>query len=317
MAENLVHLLDSVKRSSGVHGQRQTRTCLRWRLKERCSRWQVAHVNSCFTRRVTCLRWHPIHPEVVAYGAHSGDIVLWNYTKPASDSPKIEGLGMGYGCITDMRFHPDNSNLIYTTAVDGKFSLQDFEGRHSQVCLDTMTLDYWWCSMDYSVEHGVLLVGDNRGSAVLMDMNNHKTICKYNRLHRGKIKHIEFCPARSWMLVTASVDHTIKLWDIRKLCSNLTDCAKPSPLSTAEHTGLVSSAYFDPIYGTRLLTTSQNGEIRVYDSHNLWQEPTKVVSHPHRNFQHMTDIKATWHPLCEDMCVIGRYVHVYNNTEHK
>lgn len=210
---------------------------------------------------------------------------------------------MGHGCITDMKFHPYQHNLIYTTAVDGKFSLQDFEGRHSEVYLDTMTCECWWCSVDYSVEHGVLFVGDNRGSATLMDMGNHETIGKY-KLHKSKIKCVEFCPARSWMLVTASVDRTVKFWDVRMLRCN---SGRPKPLSTAEHGGLVSSAYFDPIYGLRLLTTSQDGEVRVYDPHNLWEKPTSVVTHPHRSFQHLTDIKATWHPLYEDMCVVGRY----------
>lgn len=243
---------------------------------------------------------------MAAYGTHAGDILLWKCATPGYESsPMIKGIGMGYGCITEMRFHPHRHNLIYTTSVDGKFSLQDFEGRHSDVCLDTMTLDYWWCSVDFSVEHGVILVGDNKGSAVLLSLDDHSVVRKYRHLHKSKIKHIEFCPARSWMLVTASVDRTIKFWDIRMLRSH--SDGKPQPLSTAEHMGLVSSAYFDPICGTRLLTTSQNGEIRVYESHDLWQQPVKIISHDHRNFQHMTDIKATWHPLYNDLCVVGRY----------
>ena len=306
-SENLFQLLEKSRRCSpGGFGSQQVRGCLSWRLREQSSQWQVAHVNSCFTRRVTSLRWHPCLLNTVAYGTHAGDIVLWDYNKPepATGWPKIEGVGMGYGCITEMRFHPQKPNLIYTTAVDGKFCLQDFEGRQSQVWLDTNTLDYWWCSVDYSLEHGVLLVGDNRGSAVLLDMNTHSTIRHYQKLHKGKIKYIEFCPARSWMLVTTSVDRTIRFWDIRMLRCN---ADKPRPLSTAEHGGVVSSAYFDPIHGTRLLTTAQNGEIRVYDPEDLWEEPRVVVPHPHRSFQHMTDIRATWHPLYQDMCVVGRY----------
>lgn len=304
--QNLVNVLTSSCGSGNLDRSKRIKSYLEWRLKESCSEWQVAHTNSCFSRRVTCLRWHPTHPETVAYGTHAGDIVLWDYAKhqAAEESPKIEGIGMGNGCITEMRFHPRQLNLIYTTAVEGKFCLRDFEGRHSLVCLDTMTLDYWWCSMDYSVDHGVLLVGDNRGSAVLMDQANHKTIRKFERLHKGKIKYMEFCPARSWMLVSASVDRTVKFWDVRKFSDSHN---KPTPISQAVHDGLVSSAYFDPIRGVRLLTTAQNGEIRVYDPHDLWHTPTSVVKHPHRSFQHMTDIKATWHPLHEDLCVVGRY----------
>lgn len=304
-SENLVELLHLAKRGPGVLASRKVCSCLGWRLKDSCSQWQVAHTNSCFTRRVTCLRWHPQNRETVAYGTHAGDIVLWNYNKPATECPKIEGLGMGYGCITDMRFHPHLSHLIYTTAVVGKFSLQDFEGKQTQVLHEVDTPDYWWCSLDYSVAHNVLVAGDNHGNAVLMDMTNHTTF-SFPRLHKNKIKHMEFCPARSWMLVTASCDRTVKFWDIRMLRSPA-GSKKPIPLSIAGHAGVVSSAYFDPTHGTRLLTTAQNGEIRVYEPHNLWKEPMCVIGHAHRNFQHMTDIKATWHPLYPDLCVVGRY----------
>ena len=307
MSGNLVGVLSASRSSVNGHDAKRVRASLEWRLRDRYSRWQVAHINSCFSRRVTSLRWHPWHPEEVAYGTHAGDIVLWNYAKPPRDCPTIEGLGYGDGCITEMRFHPENPGLMYTTSVDGKFCLKDFEGKHSEVLMDTMTLDYWWCSMDYSVQQGAILVGDNKGAAVLMDMTNHTILRKYSKLHKGKIKYIEFCPARNWMLVTASVDRSIKLWDVRMLRCESAVSANPTPLSTALHDGLVSSAYFDPIHGVRLLTTSQNGEIRVYDSDDLWREPSCVVPHPHRSFQHMTDIKATWHPLYEDMCVIGRY----------
>lgn len=303
-SSNLAGILSASRRNANGHDAREIRNSLGHRLKNSLSRWEVVHINSSFTRRITTLRWHPWHPQKVAFGTHSGDIVLWEYTKPPGECPKIEGLGYGDGCITEMRFHPHNLDLMYATSVDGKFHLKDFTGRHSEVLLDTKTLDYWWCSVDYSVEHGVLLVGDNRGEAVLMDFASHKTLRRYGKLHKSKIKHIEFCPARSWMLVTTSVDRTMKLWDIRMLRN---ESGKPEPLSTLVQNGLISTAYFDPIHGVRLLTTSQNGEIRVYDSHNLWKEPSCIVTHPHRSFQHMTDIRATWHPLYEDMCVIGRW----------
>ena len=309
---NLVDVLNSGKQlpAGGPSFESYTqhvRTCLGRRLENQCSSWKVVHTASSFTRRVTAIRWHPVHPDVIAYGTHGGDVHLWRFSKPCTeDDPMIKGVGMGYGCITEMRFHPHQPLLIYTTAVDGRFSLSDFEGRHSTIILDSADINYWLCSLDFSIEHGVIVVGNNHGSATLLDLESNKTIRKHNKLHKGKIKYAEFCPSRNWMLATASVDRTVKLWDIRMLRSAGND-GKPQPLSIAEHSGVVSSAYFDPISGVRLLTTAQNEEIRVYDSHNLWKKPTFVISHPHRNFQHMTDIKATWHPLYDNLCVVGRY----------
>ncbi len=308
-SRNLVPLLQAFQLGETEKHSKRIRSCLGGILEDQCSKWTVAHTASCFKRRTTCIRWHPQHPYVTAYGTHGGEILLWDHTKPLEESPKIEGIGMGYGCITEMRFHPYTPHLLYTTAVDGRFSLQDFEGRHSEIILDTSEdKDTWWCSLDLSVDHGVLVVGSNRGTLMLQDLRDHSTIRQYERLHKGKIKYAEFCPARSWMFVTTSTDRTVKFWDVRMLRSSLTGPkVKLQSLSTAEHSGLVSSAFFDPIFGTRLLTTAQDGQIRTYGSHDLWQEPMTVISHSHRPYQHMTDIKATWHPLYSNLCVAGRY----------
>lgn len=269
--------------------------------------WKVYRTASPFTRRVTCVKWHPRYPDVVAFGAHSGDILLWNFDRPNVSDPVIKGVGMGYGCITEMKFHPDDARLMYTSAVDGRFCLQDFEGRQSQVYLDTMDIGYWWCSFDLSNEHNIIVIGDNHGSAVLLDSNG-QSIGKYKCLHKEKIKHLEFCPVRPWMVATASVDRTVALWDIRMLkegtLKGSSFIKSPKPITVMKHGGPVASCYF---HGSRLLTTAHNEEIRVYDSHNMWEEPTIIVDHPHRHFQHMTDIRATWHPLYSDLCVIGRY----------
>ena len=277
-----------------------------------CHSWKVSHTASSFTRRVTNIKWHPIYSDsVVACGTFGGDIILWDYKKCFTDCPIIRGIGMGYGCITEMRFHLDNPSWIYTTAVDGVFRLQDFEGICSEIIddLNCGVTNKWYCSMDLSADYRLIALGDNCGNGALRSLDGHQVVTNIQRLHKAKVKYMEFCPARSWMLVTTSVDRTVKFWDIRMLKARAMWDSKslPEPLSVAEHSGLVSSAYFDPILGVRLLTTSQDGEIRVYSPHNLWRHPTSVISHPHRSFQHMTDIKATWHPVYEDLCVVGRY----------
>ena len=284
--------------------------CARARFLDNSQYWKVYKTASPFTRRVTCARWHPHYSDVVAFGAHSGDIVLWHYDRPEVTDPVISGVGMGYGCITEMRFHPDNANMLYTTSVDGRFRLQDFEGRHSQVYLDTMDIAFWWCSFDFSRDHNVIVVGDNHGNAALLDSDG-QSIGTFKRLHKQKIKHIDFCPVRSWTMATSSVDRTVAIWDIRflkeRLINDSVNVKSPEPMAVVKHGGPVASCYFDPIHGSRLLTTAQNDEIRVYDSHDTWKEPAIIVKHPHRHFQHMTDIRATWHPLYPDLCVIGRY----------
>ena len=287
-----------------LSSQSAVRDCLRGRFVENASCWSIYKTNSPFNRRITCIEWHPNYHNAVAFASHGGDILLWNCDEP-SRGDFIQGMGYGYGAITTMKFHPENPSFIYTTAVDGRFCLQDFEGRHSDVYLDTMSLQFWWCSLDLSREYNAMFVGDNHGNAVLLDSDG-QVIRKHHRLHKSKIKNAEFCPARSWMLATASVDRTVALWDIRMLKSDSNEVSRKSALAILNHEGPVNSACFDPLHGCQLLTTAQNSEIRMYDPHN-WSEPTIIVQHPHRHFQHLTDHEATWHPLYENLCVVGRY----------
>ena len=78
------------------------------------------------------------------------------------------------------------------------------------------------------------------------------------------------------------------------------------PLSVLDHDAPVNSALFDPHFGTRLLTTAQNSELRLYDACDNWESAT-TTHHPHRHYQHMTDIVAAWHPVHSGLCVVGRY----------
>lgn len=52
------------------------------------------------------------------------------------------------------------------------------------------------------------------------------------------------------------------------------------------------TAYFNPLDSTKLLTTDQQDQIRVYSSCD-WSKPQQIIQHPHRQFQHLTPIKVS------------------------
>ncbi|XP_053576306.1 DNA damage-binding protein 2 isoform X2 [Bombina bombina] len=250
--------------------------------------------NSPFDRRVTTLEWHPTHPNTVAVGSKGGDIILWDYEK--LNNTLIPGIGAG-GCITGMKFDPFNPNQLYISSVAGSTILQDLTGRTVQVFTNTEDWAMWYCSLDVSANQQCVATGDNVGNVVLLETCG-KELWKH-RLHKKKVTHVEFNPRCDWLLATASVDQTVKLWDLR----NIKD--KSSCLHTLTHAKGVNSAYFSPPDGAKLLTTDQHSEIRVYSASD-WTKPQHIIPHPHRQFQHLTAIKATWHPRY-DLIVAGRY----------
>ncbi|XP_073397722.1 DNA damage-binding protein 2 isoform X1 [Dendrobates tinctorius] len=254
----------------------------------------VYRTDSPFDRRVTTLEWHPTQPNTVAVGSKGGDIILWDYEE--LNNTMIPGIGAG-GCITGMKFDPFNPNQLYTSSVAGSTILQDLTGRIVQTFTKTEDWAMWYCSLDVSARQRCVVTGDNVGNVVLLETSGNEIFKQ--RLHKKKVTHVEFNPRCDWLLATASVDQTVKLWDLRKIKD------KSSCLYTMPHTRGVNSAYFSPWDGAKLLTTDQHSEIRVYSAID-WSQPQRIIPHPHRQFQHLTAIKAAWHPRY-DLIVAGRY----------
>ncbi|KAK2717179.1 hypothetical protein QYM36_007329 [Artemia franciscana] len=247
-----------------------------------------------FDRRITFMTWHPKKPTVLAVGSKGGDIIFWDYNEPKHEH-MINGQGPG-GSIQAMKFDVVDPSKIYTASITGLVCKQDFYGRNTQVFLETDNKDHWYTSLDVSFTGKVMLAGDNKGYVRILSVDGEQI--SQIRLHKQKVTHAEFNPREPWLISTASIDHTVKLWDIRNVKP------KPEALHILNHNKPVNSAYFSLAHGNRLLTTDQHSELRIYEG-PLWNH-ARTIAHPHRQFQHLTPIKAYWHPL-EDIVIAGRY----------
>ncbi|KAM6274663.1 DNA damage-binding protein 2 isoform 2-T2 [Porphyrio hochstetteri] len=273
----------------------QLRQCLQLPFLRSLASYRLFRTASPFDRRVTCLEWHPTHPSTVAVGSKGGDIILWDY-EVLTKTCFIKGMGAG-GAITGMKFNPFNPSQLYTSSVAGTTTLQDFNGNTIRVFTSTEDWDCWYCSVDVSASCRAVVTGDNLGNVVLLSTSGEE-IWKL-KLHKKKVTHVEFNSRCEWLLATASVDQTVKIWDLRNIKN------KTNFLHSLPHDKAVNAAYFSPTDGAKLLSTDQRSEIRVYSSSD-WTKPQHLIPHPHRQFQHLTPIKATWHPRY-DLIVAGRY----------
>ncbi|KAG5274064.1 hypothetical protein AALO_G00158770 [Alosa alosa] len=297
---SILHYL--YKSSLGQNIRSHLRQCLQEPFVRSLASFGLHRTASPFDRRVTCLEWHPTLPTTLAIGSKGGDIVLWDYERPNKMS-FVQGKG-ACDFIGGMKFCPSDLSRVYTASGDGSLTLRSFHGVSSQTLSTTQdcghthhNVCYWYCCVDVSVSRQMLATGDNTGRLVLLGLDGHKIFS--DKLHKAKVTHAEFNPRSDWLLATASVDSTVKLWDLRQLKD------KKSFLHELQHNKPVNSAYFNPTDSSKLLTTDQGEEIRVYASSD-WSKPEHIIQHPHRHFQHITSIKATWHPIY-DLIVAGRY----------
>ncbi|CAN9499364.1 unnamed protein product [Ophioblennius macclurei] len=273
----------------------QMRQCLQEPFVRSLSSYATRHMTSPFDRRITCLEWHPTHPSTLAVASKGGDIFLWDFKEPTKKS-FVQGIGPG-GSITDMKFNQLNPNQLFISSIAGMTALRDFNGATITGFTITDSLNYWYCCVDVSVSRQMVVTGDNIGKLVLLGLDGKMIFS--DKLHKAKVTHAEFNPRCDWLLATASVDHTVKLWDLRMMKD------KTSFLHEMPHEKAVNSACFNPVDCTKLLTTDQYDQIRVYSSSD-WSKPQHIIQHPHRQFQHLTPIRAMWHPV-HDLIVAGRY----------
>ncbi|CAL8356444.1 unnamed protein product [Lota lota] len=297
---SILHYIYKSTLGESLHSQ--IRQCLQEPFVRSLESYSLHRTASPFNRRITALEWHPTHPTTLAVGSKGGDIMLWNFDA-LNKTTFIQGKGAG-DFIGGMKFCPTDLSKVYAASGDGTLSLRSFEGCTSTVLSTTQDCShdyhdvcYWYCCVDVSVSRQILVTGDNVGQVSLLSLDGQKIFS--HKLHKAKVTHAEFNPRCDWLMVTASVDHTVKLWDLRNMKDN------KSFLHEMPHDMAVNSAYFNPSDCSKLLTTDQGDQIRVFSSSD-WSKPQHVIQHPHRHFQHLTPIKATWHPVY-DLIVVGRY----------
>eukprot|EP00731_Ephydatia_muelleri_P028281 Em0019g1154a len=226
--------------------------------------WGVQKTASPFNRRVTCIEWHPAYHNLLAVSSHGGDIYLWNVDDPSKDV-FLEGIGYGYGAITQLKFHPYTPAKVYTTSVDGKFCLRDLEGKRSEVYADTMTFERWWTSLALSANsRDIMFVGGNTGDALVIKFNTPNSV-----------------PTCEWLLVTSSNDRTVAALGRQGDGGWWPDQAH-APCHHGSRRLRSTPPTLTRCTESRILTTAQNSELRVYDSYNGWEVPTVVMRHPHK-----------------------------------
>ncbi|XP_077222381.1 damaged DNA binding 2 [Tasmannia lanceolata] len=262
------------------------------------------------SRRVTCLEFHPTNNNVLLSGDKKGQLGIWDYGKVYEKTV----YGSAHSCIlNNMKFNPVNDVAVYTSSSDGTISCTDLETGISDPLMD-LNPDGWngptnWrmlYGLDINSEKGLVLVADNFGYLYMADMRSNKKIGEPVLIHKKgtKVVGLQSNPVHPELLLSCGNDHFARIWDMRRLEAGFS-------LSSMAHGRVVNSAYFSPLTGSKILTTSQDNRIRVWDSifGNL-ESPSREIVHSHDFHRHLTCFRAEWDPKdpSESLAVIGRYI---------
>jgi DNA damage-binding protein 2 len=282
--------------------------------RERFTKYEAVAQAQIFKRRSECVVWDS-RGEKLYGSSHGGEICLIHTSGVTHTDDLLEknvkflrqGSGKG-GSICHMMLTLDERSLLLSSH-DCTFTCFDLEMQTEFSHLSTGDYDWWFTCSAYSHSTFLIAVSDNKGNVHFIDQKSSSSAGQH-KLHRNeKIGCIDFNAAGN-IFATASNDRTCRIFDIRMLTSESgSSQRKRNEIAVYAHDGVVSSCYFSPINISAMLTTSQNDEIRVMDISEAGElvVPRCVFSHPHRFYQHLTVIKAVWHPIANDLVCCGRY----------
>lgn len=263
---------------------------------------------SPFANRKTCIRWQPKRPSSLLVGGKGGELsyipdvnTVGMFDNQIDENCKLLSPGVGPGGeIRELQFDEADNNQFYSLNVSGnliKVNIERSETTEIQPYQDTTTT--WYGGFCVHFPKRLIFVGDTEGSVHLLPDSTRggEGKCHIMKCHKKKISHINFHPKDENLMVTCdSGERCVKVWDIR--------ITRPFKfVAELLHDRPPNSCYFNAD-GSMALTTDQLNDLRVYSVVN-WKI-MRTIRHPHRHYQHITPIRAEWHPLA-DIIHVGRY----------
>ncbi|ELT91111.1 hypothetical protein CAPTEDRAFT_201356 [Capitella teleta] len=288
--------------------------------------------------RIFSLAVHPCEEHLlVAAGSKWGELGIWNADAEQIVNDSVCCFTPHSRPVNHLVFSALQPQQLFSCSYDGTLKCADLKvGEFLDTYItpedDDIRLNCFDLLSDSS-----LVVSQSDGRVALVDPRVGTLAQSTSSLHMKSIRGINIHPNDDNYFITASVDTTIGLWDRRKLSKG-----SNKPLQTLNHAKSVDSARFSP-NGRYILSCSIDDQVKVFDSSNL----SKITLHSSMRFvfapfllvlsyestdrhnnqtgRWLTNFKPSWHPVSEDIFVIGsmdrpRRIEIFDNkcrSQHK
>lgn len=162
--------------------------------------------------------------------------------------------------VSDLMIGANNDNQILTCSYDGQLRNLDL---HADMMHVVSTFDQPLTGLSRGGAADVIFASRNDGRMSQIDLRSRKSIVGEFVVHEKKVTQLQINPCIDHLLVTASNDGMVKVWDARKLT---TGRAKAKPIAALPHGKGVTSACWSLGTGSRLLTACNDDLIRVFEN---------------------------------------------------
>ncbi|XP_031424937.1 WD repeat-containing protein 76 isoform X2 [Clupea harengus] len=251
--------------------------------------------------RIFSAAFHPCASSLLmAAGDWGGRVGLWNLEANWGDNGVLL-FKPHTRPVTYMAFSRSQPSTLITTSYDGAARAGDIERAMFEelYCSDKGLKGFDFLSHDCTT----LLIGDAQGDVAIVDTRTPGT--SHESLHTldpKTLRSVHVHPVQKQYFVVA-VNSGVHIYDVRSLKKRSTQ-----PVSELYgHTRSVSYAYFSPDTGNRVLTTSWDDKLRVFDTSQVVSSAPLMTSIRHctQTGRWLSKLQAVWDPRQEDCFVVG------------
>ncbi|XP_059148862.1 WD repeat-containing protein 76-like [Physella acuta] len=265
--------------------------------------------------RVFSLTWHPSPDILLAFaGDKYGHIGLWHVpAEDTVDDAHVEAFKPHSKPVSHLSVIPAAPNKLFSCSYDATLRCGDFEhGVFNDVYSVPEENDDLFRNFNFVDAPNTLLLSQFSGNVTFLDIRNPHSASKYP-VSKKSLRSVSVNPVDSNYFITAGIDPTVQLWDLRYMGSKT-----PKPIqSLHDHHKAVSSAFFSP-QGTKVLSCAADDTIMVYTV-NKDMTLQHSIKMKHNNFtgRWLTKFQPNWHPTVEGVFVSGsmnrpREIEVFN-----
>ncbi|KAK5798973.1 WD40-repeat-containing domain protein [Linnemannia elongata] len=258
--------------------------------------------------RIYCMAIHENRDKILVCGGDvDGNLGFWDldesqaddYEPDEEEEPNIYNYKAHSRTLSSMQYSPTEPNKLFSTSYDGSVRYLDL--------VQQKFLESYVVAPDASDHLGSVSItssgqqlwfADVDGGVTLKDIRTPKDEMVYRKiLHEKKVGCVNVNPKFDNLIVTSSLDRTMKIWDIRTFGQYKEDEAIVE-MASFEHRLSVTSAMWSPD-GT-IASTSYDDNVRIFNNFEPslpdFKEIPEPVRIPHNNQsgRWVTMLRAVW-----------------------
>ncbi|KAH8885571.1 WD40 repeat-like protein [Thozetella sp. PMI_491] len=302
-------------------------------------KWAVNDIK-IVPQRIYAMGFHPTEDKPIIFaGDKEGAMGVFDASQEvvkieddedeAVEDPVISAFKTHSRTITGFQFSPVDANAVFTSSYDSSIRKLDLEKQVSTQVFAPQdpSEDLPISAIDMAEsDPNVILFSTLNGAVGRHDIRTEAVDAEIWGLADHKIGGFSIHPLQPHLIATASLDRTLKIWDLRKI-SGKGELRHPALIG--EHTSRLSVSHASWSAGGHIATSSYDDRIKIYDfkdasswgvAVDLTEEqmtPAHQIPHNNQTGRWVTILKPQWqaHPRDgQHRFVIGnmnRFVDVY------